>query len=163
MKLHVTCICFVSVFVTWNGTRITGPVLIYHDEIKVDPGPTYSLGDLAAPGALVCTSQTRARAGWRRADHEFFDDVSGQVSTTVLNQVRTGSTAVPSLTRLSRDNEGVNPGVGNQNGLWCCRVQSMGDEADVVANFVFAGVYRRGLGECRSCQSFSPLTTHAGA
>ena len=33
----VTCsVSLHAVTVTWNGTRITGPVLIYHDEISVD-------------------------------------------------------------------------------------------------------------------------------
>ena len=38
------CVFYTVVFATWNGTRITGPVLIYHDEIIVDP--TRSLGVL---------------------------------------------------------------------------------------------------------------------
>ena len=133
----------IVVTVTWNGTRITGPVLIYHDEIIVDPGPTYSIGNIAAPGALVCTSETAARASWRRSDHEFFGDVDGGViSTTVLNQIRTAATATPNRGRLSRHNENVNPSDPNQNGLWCCRV--LGHDPA----FVFAGVYRRGMGEC---------------
>ena len=122
-----------AVTATWNGTRITGPVLIYHDEISVDP--TRTLGDITA---LVCKSETRTRAGWRRADHIFFGD---GLQTTHLSQVRTGTTVVPSRARLSRDNGDVNPSEPVQNGLWCCRVQSVGDDADVEANFVFAGVY----------------------
>ena len=119
-------------------------MLIYHDEIIVDS--TRTLGDITAPGALVCTSETRTRAGWRRTDHEFFGDGP---QATFLSQVRTGSSVVPSRARLSRDNENVNPSIAHQNGLWCCRVQSVGgDDADVVANFVFAGVYSRGMGEC---------------
>ena len=60
------------------------------------------------------------------------------------------STVVPSIARVSRDNEDVNPSIAHQNGLWCCRVNSLrqSDEVDVVANFVFAGLYRRGMGEC---------------
>ena len=133
-------------FVTWNGTNITGPVLIYHDEIKVDPGPRYSVGDIAAPGALVCTSGTAARAGWRTTDYEFFSDVGVRINTSTLNQIRTAADATPNRGRLSRDNEGVNPSDPNQNGLWCCRVS--GNSADVLANLVFVGVYRRGMGEC---------------
>ena len=142
LSLHQTL--YTVVFATWNGTRITGPVLIYHDEISVDPAR--SLGVLTAPGALVCTSETRTRAGWRRADHVFFGD--GPQATN-LSQIRSGSEVVPSIARVSRDNEGVNPSFADQNGLWCCRVQSLrqSDEANVVANFVFAGLYRRGMGE----------------
>ena len=110
----------IVVNVTWNGTNITGPVLIYHDEIIVDPGPTYSIGDITAPGALVCTSETTAyRASWRPSDHRFFYDVnSGRISTTVLNQIRTAADATPNRGRLSRANETVNPSAPNQNGLW---------------------------------------------
>ena len=135
----VTCsVLLHAVFVTWNGTRITGPVLICHDEISVDPAR--SLGDITAPGALVCTSETRPRSNWRRADY------SDGPQAPLLSQIRSD---VPSRARLSRDNEGVNPSFSHQNGLWCCQVNSVGDDADVVANFVFAGVYRRGVGECR--------------
>ena len=126
---------------TWNGTRITGPVLIYHDEITIDTGPTYSIGNIAAPGALVCTSETTLRASWRRANHDFFHDVSREISATNLNQIRTGADATPNRGRLSRDNENVNPSDADQNGLWCCRVNTN-------SAFVFAGIYRRGMGEC---------------
>ena len=141
-KLAPKFVFCIVVNVTWNGTKITGPVLIYHDEIIVDPGPTYSIGDIAAPGALVCTSETTARASWRRADHAFISDVDrGAISTTVLNQIRTAADATPNRGRLSRDNENVNPSDASQNGLWCCRVS-------INSTFVFAGVYRRGMGEC---------------
>ena len=117
-------------------------MLIYHDEIIVDPGPTYSFGDIAAPGALVCTFETGQRASWQNANHTFFGDVArGAISTTVLNQIRTAADATPNRGRLSRDNENVNPSAPNQNGLWCCRVA-------VNSALVFAGVYRRGMGEC---------------
>ena len=141
LKLAPNFVFCIVVTVTWNGTRITGPVLIYHDEIIVDPGPTYSVGDIGAPGALVCTSETTARASWRRADHAFFSDVDGgAISATVLNQIRTPASANPNRGRLSRDNENVNTSAANQNGLWCCRVSAN-------TAFVFAGVYRRGIGE----------------
>ena len=133
----------IAVTVTWSGTGITGPVLIYHDEIIVDPGPTYSFGDISAPGALVCTSENSRRASWRSSDHAFFGDVNGAVSTTNLNQIRTPRTATPNRGRLSRDNENVNPSAPNQNGLWCCRVS--GDDSALA----FTGVYRRGMGECK--------------
>ena len=117
-------------------------MLIYHDEIIVDPGPTYSFGDNAAPGALVCTSETTQRASWRRADHLFIGDVTSRpISITNLNQIRTAADATPNRGRLSRDNENVNPSDASQNGLWCCRVSGN-------TVFVFAGVYRRGMGEC---------------
>ena len=121
----------IVVTVTWNGTRIT-------DEIIVDPGPPYSFGNIAAPGALVCTSETAARARWRHVGNAFFGDVDrGAISTTVLNQIRTAADATPNRGRLSRHNENVNPSDADQNGLWCCRIS--GDSA--------FGVYRRGMGE----------------
>ena len=91
-KLAPNFVFCIVVNVTWNGTNITGPVLIYHDEIIVDPGPTYSIGDITVPGALVCTSETTFRASWRRANHDFFGDVS-----TVDPRISEGNGTEPPL------------------------------------------------------------------
>jgi hypothetical protein len=142
-----------AVFVTWSGTRVTGPLLIYHDEIGVDPGPAYDIGDSNSDGALVCTSATRPIAGWRVADHDFFNDVSGSISTTRLNQIRAPASD-PTVARLSRDNGAVSSSDPDQNGLWACRVNNLphetplGGQAHVAANIVFVGIYRRGMGKC---------------
>ena len=133
-----------AVSVTWNGTTLTGPTLIYHDELILDgmnPQPL-DIGDPNRPGALVCRSETRPRAAWRRTNGEFFMDTTSRVRH--IQQIRTNSTAVPSLSRLSRGSTAVdlNP---NFNGLFTCRVQVVGnDTEDTLANFVHVGVYARG-------------------
>ena len=60
-QLQVTLFCVVSV--TWNGTRVTGPILIYHDEIlAADPTNSVQIND-TAPGTLICTSANGAVSG----------------------------------------------------------------------------------------------------
>ena len=85
--------------VTWNGTTITGPVLIYQDEIIPD-----NRGDvLATPldGTLICRHETQAQVGWHFAN--------GQALTTDQNfhfrQRRTGTTETPSVSRLTTNQE----------------------------------------------------------
>ncbi len=139
---------------TWSGQPITGPVLIYHDEILVDSGPPYLLGDLNRQGALVCISEGRPRISWRSSDGEFFADVNndGLSSSTAYQQIRNLGTDLPNFSRLSRASSSINPPAANQNGLWACRANSLESEgADgvqrVLENFVFAGLYRRGEGK----------------
>jgi hypothetical protein len=71
------CILCTAVFVTWEGTRVTGPILICHSEIKVDPWPPpYEIGDPNVDGAPVCTSATRPRIPWRLANNPHSDLVA---------------------------------------------------------------------------------------
>jgi hypothetical protein len=58
------------VTVIWNGTVVTGPVLIYQDEITEYPGAIPSLSSLDDPGShtLFCRSATSARVAWHLAD-----------------------------------------------------------------------------------------------
>jgi hypothetical protein len=130
-----------AVSVTWEGTRVTGPILIYHDEIKVDPGPAYEIGDdINTDGALVCTSETGPRVSWRKSNLMFVNDVYPLgANITQLNQIRTPFSSVPNVARLSRDNEAVTPSAADQNGLWTCWVKNTS-----AANI---GIYQRGMGE----------------
>ena len=48
---------------TWNGTSITGPVLIYQDELVVDDR-TSPTATPTRNGTLICTSQDQHRVGW---------------------------------------------------------------------------------------------------
>ena len=52
--------------VTWNGTTISGPVLIFQDELVRDDRTDV----LATPvdGTLICISENQARVGWHYAD-----------------------------------------------------------------------------------------------
>ena len=86
---------------TWEGNLVTGPILIYHDELRLDGNDNPMLGDLDGPGALVCRSQTRPRVFWRNTEGNSFPDTdSGGLND--INQIRNGPTDVPSITRLSR-------------------------------------------------------------
>ena len=131
--------------VTWNGSEITNPILIYHDEIIADlHGRPYTIGDAFRPGALMCKSKTRARAAWRYTDSGFFNDTTIFTPENGFQQIRNLEDDVPSLSRLSRSNRGVSLSEPKYNGLWFCRVNVDNDEDDVRRNFVFVGLYSRG-------------------
>ena len=132
-----------TVTVTWNGTLVTGPILIYHDEVRLDGNDNPMLGDVDGPGALVCRSQTRPRVGWRMTNGGFFEDTD-QGRLDNINQIRNGIEDVPSFARLSRGT--TNP-PENFDGLVLCRVDTRGDSADVIANFIFIGFYNRAPGK----------------
>ena len=125
------------VTVTWEGNLVTGPILIYHDEVRLDGNDNPMLGDLDGPGGLVCRSQTRPLTGWRNA-------VGGVVQDTGdnINQIRTDAQAVPSFSRLSR---GTTNTPNNFDGLVICRVDTRNDPLDVLANFNYIGFYNREL------------------
>ena len=113
---------YAVVRVTWNGSNITGPVLIYHDELLVDVGPQYEIGDTDIPGALMCRSERDGIASWRLANGNFFNDVNNRADNSLgLQQIRTNSNTFPSLSRLSRVPENRNTSAENLNGLWSCR------------------------------------------
>ena len=123
---------------TWNGTNITGPVLIYQDELVVD--------DRASPtatptrnGTLTCTSQDQHRVGWHNAGgSSLLEGV-----TAVLRQIRTGSGVTPSVSRLSVTIEGISDDDDSNNGLWTCRLN--GESG--VPTPIPVGIYSRGGGE----------------
>ena len=149
-KLHF------PVTVTWEGTLVTGPILIYHDEVRFDGNSNPMLGNINGPGALVCRSQTRPRAGWRRVDTSFFEDTDSRRSD--INQIRNGPNDVPNYSRLSRGT--TNPANDNFVGLLMCQVNAINDEQDVIANLNFVGFYRREPGTHitkKRCRSSQPL------
>ena len=136
---------------TWEGNLVTGPILIYHDELRLDGNNNPMLGDLDGPGALSCRSQTRPRVFWRNTEGNSFPDTdSGGLND--INQIRNGPTDVPSITRLSRGTA-TSP-TGNQfDGLLFCRVNVVGDVHDVLANFRYVGLYnRQRSGMCHTIQ-----------
>ena len=119
---------------TWNGTNITGPVLIYQDELVVDDHATPTRN-----GTLTCTSQDQHRVGWHlpggTAIHE---DATGD-----FRQIRTGSGVTPSVSRLSADREDVSRDDATTNGLWTCRLNGNA----TVPTSIPVGIYGRGRGE----------------
>ena len=130
------------VTVTWNGTLVNGPILIYHDELRLDGNSNPMLGDLDGPGALVCRSQTRPLAQWRDTSGDSFPDTdSGGHSD--INQIRSGPNDVPSFSRLSRGT--ITSPTDNFDGLLVCRVNNVNDAQDVIANFRYVGFYNRDI------------------
>ena len=121
---------------TWNATPITGPVLIYQDELIVnDTGVSGSdkTVSLNANGSLVCRYEGRGTVGWRTpnkiAEHRRF----------AFRQIRTENEN-PSVSRLSITRAGVARNDPNSNGLWTCR-RSGSD------NTIHVGLFGRGQGK----------------
>ena len=132
-----------AVSVIWNGTVVTGPILIYHDEITDNLTTVPTVGNSNGPGDLVCRSENHEEARWRHP--------RGFSVPTSRNYRQVESAAgVPSLSRLSTPIDGEEPTNGNVvvNGLWICQVvnSSIPDE-DILENFNYVGIYNRGYGE----------------
>ena len=105
---------------TWNGTTITGPVLIYHDEVLTDMETPYTVGDTNRPGALVCWS-TKIRAYYAAWywPHDNFVLIPGK--NRDFHQVRTQDRRISLLSRTAAYTAAAANGT-NRNGLWTCRV-----------------------------------------
>ena len=124
------------VTVTWNGITITGPVLIFQDELVRDDRTNV----LATPldGTVICRSENQAQVGWHLANGQ-----TVQLSTTnnQFKQRRTSSSATPSVSRLTtnRPDEALTSAAAN--GLWSCQLNGGFGTA------VPVGIYARGGGE----------------
>ena len=121
--------------VTWNGTTITGPVLIFQDELVTDDRTNV----LATPmdGTVICTSENQAQVGWHLAN-----GVLLQASETNHFRLwRTSSSATPSVSRLTTNRPDEALTSAEANGLWTCRLNGGFSTA------VPLGIYARGGGE----------------
>ena len=78
--------------VTWNGTTITGPVLIFQDELVRDD----RINVLATPrdGTLICRSENQAQVGWVFANGGLVS-IDTTSTTNNFRQRRTSSSATP--------------------------------------------------------------------
>ena len=125
-----------TVTVTWNGTTITGPVLIFQDELVRDDRTNV----LATPmdGTVICRSENQAQVGWHLASGLI---LSGSGTTNHFRHLRTSSSATPSVSRLTtnRPDEALTSAAAN--GLWSCRLNGGFSTA------VPVGIYARGGGE----------------
>ena len=132
--------------VIWNGTVITGPILIYHDEITDDLTTEPTVENSNGPGDLVCRSENHIGARWREPSG-FSVSKSGNYRQLQANSSAAG---VASLSRLSTPIDGKKPTNSNidVNGLWICQVVngSIPDQ-DILDNFNYMGIYNRGEGE----------------
>ena len=127
---------------TWEGNLVTGPILIYHDELRLDGNDNPMLGDVDGQGALVCRSQTRPRVFWRNTAGADFPDTETSGGRNDINQIRSGPNDVPSISRLSRGTT-TSPTDNLFDGLLLCRLNTEGDVHDVLANFRYVGLYNR--------------------
>ena len=134
----ITSLYFI-VSVTWNGTVITEPILIYHDEILLDSMTVPTVENSKDPGDLVCRSGHHEKARWRRSNGATAPD---------YRQVQSPAGSLPSLSRLStiEDLTSTDP---QYNGLWVCvlRNDTVINEQDLIDNFVYVGIYSRDDGE----------------
>ena len=124
-----------TVTVTWNGITITGPVLIFQDELVRDDRTNV----LATPldGTVICRSENQAQVGWHFANGLLLQSSA----TNHFRQRRTSSSATPSVSRLTtnRPDEALTSAAAN--GLWTCRLNAGSSTA------VPVGIYARGGGE----------------
>ena len=145
---------------TFNGTTITGPILIYHDEIVSDTAiPTDENSN--GPGDLVCRSANIGRTFWRIPAG---DSIPGTTSSDFYN-VRTplsNPQMHPFLARLSTIDylDSTNPTI---NGLWICPLGFTGniEVQDVIDSYIYVGIYSRNSGEFYLILIVTPSTCPA--
>ena len=132
--------------VTWNGTTVTGPVLIYTDEIILDSRKTTEIGNPNRPGALICRSQERNRVSWHFTDGTFVN--TAPTSNTTFKQIRAvRGRLTPRISRLSLKILRADPGF---NGIWHCRLNATGIRDNHPINpatfesQINVGIYSRG-------------------
>ena len=108
-----------AVTVTWNSTTITGPVLIFQDELVRDDRT--NVGATPRDGTVICRSENQAQVGWHFANGPLLSPIS---TTNHFRQRRTSSSATPSVSRLTttRPDEALTSAVAN--GLWTCRLNA---------------------------------------
>ena len=141
---------FYIVIVTWNGTTITGPELIYQDELVSDNRDNVQTDD-PLDGTLICRHETQAQVGWYFAN-------GGTLSTNTefhFRQRRTGTTATPSVSRLTTNQEDQPLDSIIANGLWTCRLDGDFNVAIPV------GIFIRGGGNYTLTSTPCSLHTHA--
>ena len=113
--------------VTWNGATITGPVLIFQDEL-VTP----------MDGTVICRSENQAQVGWHFASGALLSTAS---TTNHFRQRRTSSSTTPSVSRLTTNRPDEANTSAAANGLWTCRLSAS------ISTAVPVGIYARGGGE----------------
>lgn len=131
---------------TWNGTAITGPVLIYLDEILVDSHNTTDIDDPNRSGALICRSDDRARVSWQFTDGTFVTTAPTTSRTTFI-QIRTGEGVIPSVSRLSLNRESITRNDGEVNGELHCGLNADHSQSAAIYREVQVGIYSRGGGK----------------
>ena len=97
----------ITVSVTWKGTLINGPKLIYQDEMNDNP--------------LYCVSSDQAQVGWHSAGGQL---VSTTSMTNHYRQERTSTGKIPSKAKLIANTPNDPLTSTASNGLWSCRLNA---------------------------------------
>ena len=139
---------FFAVSLIFNGTNITGPILIYHDEICSDTTYTIPTDENSDnPGDLVCRSAVIGRTFWRTPIGFPVSSTTSADFYNVRSPISNPQTH-PFLARLSTIDflDSINSAI---NGLWFCALGFTGDIADqdVIDSFIYVGIYSRNSGE----------------
>ena len=121
--------------VSWNGNNITGPILIYHQEISTS---SFSLSSMIPSHALHCRSEIHPGVTWHKPSGAIVSTTRTTIFLKLFYQTKTSETAIPSVSVLA-SSTGIN--LNNPNGLWSCRLNG----ASVAVGLYFRG--HRG-GEC---------------
>ena len=133
----VSVMSCLTVTVSWNGTTINGPVLIFQDELVRDDRTNV----LATPvdGTLICRSANQYQVGWHFANGVQVSTIS---PTNHFRQKRTSTSATPSVSRLTTNTPDEADTSEAANGLWSCRLNG-----SLSTTAVPVGIYARGGGE----------------
>ena len=107
-------------------------MLIYQDEIIPD-----NRDDPPLNGTLICRHETQAQVGWHFANGQALSSTS---TTNHFRQRRTGTSATPSVSRLTTNQEDQPLTNVIANGLWTCRLDG------AVSGAIPVGIYVRGGG-----------------
>ena len=120
--------------VTWNGTLITGPVLIYQDEILVNPFASLSISS-SLPNSLVCMSG-QMRVFWHLPNSDLVNITISLIPSGDFKQYRS---AAGNVSGLSSNRAGIIRTDAGTNGLWTCRLNGEARGAVPVGIYVRVG------------------------
>ena len=144
---------------TWNGTLVTEPILIFQDELIFDGTSDPEFSEVDAPGALVCRSETR-QPRWNDVIGNNRIPTSGNIQV-----IETEPATDPGFSQLIRGDEAGSDS-DDHNGLITCRVGASGfSNVDVVASLKYVALYIREEGELWNQHNnmnapISPVTSH---
>ena len=130
---------FFAVTVTRNGFTITGPVLIYQDELirlVCSSEEAQFMSGSSVAWYLPDSKQVNASSTPSSGDFEQHRSISG--NNSVLSSTRAGIARIDAAT----------------NGLWTCRLNGL------VRGAVPVGIYARGGGEHMKCQVSSEVSKY---
>ena len=123
---------------TWNGTSITRPMLIYQDEIIVDPTGVLTISTIS-PNSLLCMSEGQATVGWHLPNGSPIVIRSVNITYTDSGVFKQLQSMERDVSGLSRNRDIISTDAAT-NGLWTCRLNREANGAFPV------GIYIRGRG-----------------